>query len=95
MALGADDMQSPCRHHLLMLPLTLLLHFGYNRFIQFFLHQIQVIPLAFELFFSQKLRIAAQENIGTSAGHISGNSDTAQTPGLGHNLRFLFMIFGI
>ena len=43
----------------------------------------------------QKLRVAAQHNVGAAAGHIGGDGDGAQLAGLGHDLRFLLVILGV
>ena len=39
--------------------------------------------------------IAAQQNIGAAAGHVGGDGDRAQPPGLRHNLRFALVKLGV
>ena len=37
----------------------------------------------------------AQDDVGAAAGHVGGNGDMAELPGLGHDLRFLFVVLGV
>ena len=43
----------------------------------------------------QKLRVAAQHNVGATAGHVGGHGDGAELAGLGHDLGFLLVVFGV
>ena len=42
-----------------------------------------------------KLGIAAQQDIGTTAGHVGGDGNRAVSSGSGHNLRLQLMELGI
>ena len=43
----------------------------------------------------QILGVAAQHNIGTTAGHIGSHGDSTQLTGLRHDLSFLFVVLGV
>ena len=43
----------------------------------------------------QKLRIAPQHDVGTTAGHVGGHGDRPELAGLGDNLGLLLMVFGV
>ena len=45
--------------------------------------------------FYKVIDVAAQNYIGTAAGHISSNGNLRQSPRLRHNHRFLLVIFGV
>jgi hypothetical protein len=36
-----------------------------------------------------------QDDVGAPAGHVGGDGDMAELPGLGHDLRFLFVVLGV
>ena len=42
-----------------------------------------------------ELRVAAQQNIGSAAGHVGGNGHHPQPPGLGHNLSLALVELGV
>ena len=48
-----------------------------------------------QIVLGQVLGVAAQHDIRTTAGHVGGHGDGAELTGLGHNLRFLFVVFGV
>ena len=41
------------------------------------------------------LRVAAQQNVGTAAGHVGGDRDCALAAGLRDNVRFALVVLGV
>ncbi len=51
--------------------------------------------LGFHFLFRFEFRVAAQNDIGTTACHVGRDGDRAQTACFGNDLRFLFMLFRV
>ena len=48
-----------------------------------------------EVVLGQELGVAAQHDVGTTAGHVGGHGDGAELAGLGHDLGFLLVVLGV
>ena len=44
---------------------------------------------------SQKIRVAAQQNVRAAARHVGGDGDSAHMTGLSHDLGFLLVVLGV
>ena len=111
MALGAQDMQAPHRHHLVVLPVGILLmpgigfpilgpgfqHGGVGGFrvAGGLLQQFRSHALVQKIPPGQKLRVAAQEDVRAAACHVGGDGNAAQLACLGHDLRLTGVLLGV
>ena len=97
MALGAQDVQPSCRHHLFMFFLHLLAEL-FDEFARQFV-PLRVIIFIFKFFFRQAFRqmfgIAAEHDVRSAPGHIGGDRHGLVPSGLRDDVRFAFMIFGV
>ncbi len=88
MALCADDMQATGSHDLVMFLAATFTDFlgpGFAFGCGQFLRQGC----------DHHVRIATQHDIGTTTGHVRGNRDRILAPGLGHDFRLSFVMFGV
>ena len=103
MALGADDVQAAEGNHFLVIFVGLrfvllknLIPLGaLRRSNGADLELIGILALLAEGFLGHELGVAAEQNIGTAAGHIGGDGDRALASGLGDDERFTAVIFGV
>ena len=97
MALGAQDVQPSCRHHLFMFFLDLLTEL-LDEFTRQFV-PLRVIIFIFKLFFRQTFRqmfgIAAEHDVRSAPGHIGGDRHGLVPSGLRDDVRLAFVIFGV
>ncbi len=66
----------------------LFLELLFGRLVRVYLEPFQVIA-------SERIGVAAEQNIRTAAGHVGGDRDGAFAAGLSDDLGFLFVIFGV
>ncbi len=52
-------------------------------------------PAFAQVVLGQKLRVAAQHDVGTTAGHVGGHGDRPELAGLGDDLGLLLMVLGV
>ena len=57
--------------------------------------EFRTVAVFFHLFFRHPLSVAAQHNIGTTAGHIGRDGHFAEATGLRDDFRFVSMLFGV
>ena len=87
---GGDNMQAANGQHLVMQ----LLPFVLDVVDTLLLFRLVQRSIGMD-FFDLGLGIPAQHNVGAATGHIGGNGDRFQTPGLHDNLRFARMLLGV
>ena len=57
--------------------------------------QLLLHALLAQVVFRQELRVAAQHDVGTTAGHVGGDGHGPQLARLGHDLGLFFMVLGV
>ena len=105
-ALGADDAESPGGEHLLLLRVADLAGAGKGvgavgrrwdgaaRLLVALLG-VHVEPALAQQVLGEHVRLAAQADVGTAAGHVGGDGDGAKAPGLGHDMRLALVVLGV
>src|SRR5712691_2203379 len=78
-----------------MIAIGLLFEFGERRFPLFLVNLVGILVLLAEKLFGVNFGVAAEENIGASAGHVSGYRHGALASGLGDDGGFTLVILGV
>src|SRR6266576_369511 len=78
-----------------MIAVSLLFEFGQRRFPLFLGNLIGILVLLAKKLFGVNFGVAAEENIGASAGHIGGYGYRALASGLGDDGGFTLVILGV
>ena len=95
MALGADYVQAAGDDDALMLFVANRLGFGERGVVCLLVHLGRVEALAVEDLRGQSGGVAAELDVGATAGHVRGDGDGTDPPGLGHDRRFLLVELGV
>ena len=104
--LGADDVQAAERDHFIVLAVGLRLELRRDDRAS---HSVRSgecrrrrsaarrdpCPACCRRFLRHELGIAAEQNVGTAAGHVGGDGDRALAPGLRDDGRFALVILGV
>ena len=105
-ALGADDAESPGGEHLFLLRVADLAGAGEGvgavggrwdgaaRLLVALLG-LHVEPALAQQVLGEHVRLATQTDVGTAAGHVGGDGDGAEAPGLGHDMRLALVVLGV
>ena len=59
------------------------------------LQRVRILVLLLQMLLGEKLRIAAQQNVGAAAGHVGGNRDRAFASGLRDDEGLALVILGV
>ena len=95
MALGADDGQATGGKHALALGLASLLGLGVKLLELLGRHVLHGQALVLQALAHQLVGVAAQQDVGTTAGHVGGDGHGAIATSLGHDMGLAFMVLGV
>ena len=95
MPLGGYDVQAAQRDYLFVVAVGLLLELGERRQPLFLGHLVGIDVLLAERLAGLHFGVAAQQNVGSAAGHVGRDGDRALAPGLRHDGRFALVILGV
>src|SRR3990172_4947129 len=93
--LRPDDVQSPERHHALVLGVRHLLGFRPRGLPGPGGSRGGVEPLLPQDLLGEEVRVAPQQDVGAAAGHVGGDGDGPFAPGLRHDLRLPLVVLGV
>ena len=94
-ALGADDGQAAGGKHALALGLASLLGLGVKLLELLGRHVLHGQALVLQALAHQLVGIAAQQDVGTTTGHVGGDGHGAVASGLGHDVGLALMVLGV
>ena len=95
MALGADDGQAAGGKHALALGLASLLGLGVKLLELLGRHVLHGQALVLQALAHQLVGVAAQQDVGTTTGHVGGDGHGAVASGLGNDVGLAFMVLGV
>ncbi len=98
MAFGAEHVQTAELDDLLVLVLDLLLDLGQGArpaLLVFLRGVVRRVALGLELRVGEELDVAAEHDVGTTAGHVGGHGDRALASGDGHDGGFLVVLLRV
>ena len=94
-ALGADDGQAAGGKHALALGLASLLGLGVKLLELLGRHILHGQTLVLQALAHQLVGVAAQQDVGTTTGHVSSDGHGAVASGLGNDVGLAFMVLGV
>jgi len=95
MALGADDGQAAGGKHALALGLAGLLGLGVKLLELLGRHVLHGQALVLQALAHQLVGVAAQQDVGTTTGHVSSDGHGAVASGLGHDMGLALVMLGV
>ncbi len=95
MPLGSHNVQTAQRHYFLVIAVGLFLELGQRRFPLFFRNLVGILGLLAQKLLGLNFRIAAQQNVGSAAGHVGGYGHRPLAAGLGHDRRFTLVVLRV
>ena len=94
-ALGADNGQAAGGKHALALGLAGLLGLGVKLLELLGRHVLHGQALVLQTLAHQLVGVAAQQDVGTTTGHVGGDGHGAVASGLGNDVGLAFMVLGV